>query len=169
MIDLLLYLLLCIAGFILLLIKSNQFSNKHNNLGITGKLIWIDKGNATKPFFNNDYKVLGKPDLMYRIPGGVLAVEYKNRRSGIYNSDIIQAKSAALAARGSGYKVTRILVKTKTQQQYFSLPKKNTVLFSEIEKYVSLTRCAKTGSNMKAVPSTMKCRNCAFMHKCKYV
>ena len=116
--------------------KLYELFRSTNQLGIDGSLVWTDQGKTTKPFFNNDFKILGKPDLMYKIRSGVLAVEYKSRNGRIYNSDIVQAKSAALAARGTGYHVTKVLICTKNQKQYFELPKQDLTLYKSIEKYV---------------------------------
>ena len=111
MIDLLLYSLLALAGIsIFINFLRNAFTTK-SDLRIKGKLIWVDRGRSTKPFFNRVFEVLGKPDLMYQVFGGVLAVEYKSRKGPVFKSDVVQAKCAALAARGNGYKVIRILPK----------------------------------------------------------
>jgi len=168
MIDLLLYGLLVLAGGLLVVnVVRNTFTTK-NELGIEGKLIWVDKGKSTKPFFNNTFEVLGKPDLMYRVLGGVLAVEYKSRNGPIYQSDEAQAKCAALAARGNGYRVIRILLKTNTLEQYIDLPTNDITLFNEIKAFVVLTRQAKSGDKMNALPTVGKCRSCAFKYECRY-
>lgn len=169
MIDLLLYGLLALAAIgIGLNYLRRYLPPTENDLEIEGKLIWVDRGRQTKPFFNKVFEVLGKPDLMYRIFGGVLAVEYKSRCGPVFKSDVIQAKCAALAARGNGYKVIRILVKTSTVDQYIDLPKSDRSLFHEIEDYVVLTKQAKSGQKMKALPNTGKCRSCAFKYDCRY-
>ena len=99
MIDILLYGLLGLAAAALLYNFIRRIARSRSDLGIEGKLIWMDKGRSTKPFFNQVFEVLGKPDLMYRVRGGVLAVEYKSRRGPVFKSDVVQAKCAALAAR----------------------------------------------------------------------
>jgi len=158
-----------VLSFVILVVsKLHRLLRSTNKLGIDGSLIWTDQGRNTKPFFNKDFKVLGKPDLMYKIQSGVLAVEYKSRRSRVYLSDTVQAKSAALAARGAGYHVTKILVCTQTQKQYFELPRQDLTLYKSIEVYVSYVREAKSGSEMKATPSRYKCRSCAYHESCQF-
>ncbi len=149
-------------------IKIILFFRPRNKLGIDGSLIWTDTGKTTEPFFNHNFKVFGKPDLMYKIRSGVLAVEYKSRKGRIYTSDIVQAKSAALAARGSGYHVTKILVRTKTKENYFDLPRNDLALYKEIEVSANHAREAKTGKSMNASPSHFKCRACAYRMKCQF-
>jgi CRISPR/Cas system-associated exonuclease Cas4 (RecB family) len=151
--------------FILILCFRVVFHSR-SKLGIRGELIWVDRGKETKPFFNSEYRVLGKPDLMYKIRSGILAVEYKGRHGNIYQSDIFQAKTAALAARGSGYNVTKLLIKTDKYQRYVKLPKANKDLFKNIERFVNIARSASIGNKMKALPKKIKCRYCAFNYKC---
>lgn len=140
---------------------------RRNPLGVDGELIWIDRGRKTKPFFNRQFRVLGKPDLMYRLnSGGVLAVEYKGRQGRIYDSDVVQAKAAALAARGEGYAVRELLVKTKGTEQRFSLAKADGALFNEIRHFVECARSAKKGAELPARPLAAKCRTCAFGPSC---
>ncbi|UZE97249.1 PD-(D/E)XK nuclease family protein [Alkalimarinus alittae] len=168
MIDALLFGLIAIAllSFIFPLLGKMLSRNK---LGIEGKLIWVDKGRKTNPFFNRVFEVLGKPDLMYKIKGGILAVEYKSRKgTNIYQSDIVQAKTAALAARGEGYKVIRILIKTGSKDQYINLPSSDKALFDEVKQYVDITRSAHRGTALKAWPNKFKCRSCAFNHSCSH-
>ncbi|QFT57092.1 PD-(D/E)XK nuclease family protein [Microbulbifer sp. THAF38] len=169
MIDIFLYGLLGLAAAALLYNFLQHIVSTRNSLGIEGKLIWIDKGRSTKPFFNHAFEVLGKPDLMYRIRGGILAVEYKSRRGPVFKSDVVQAKCAALAARGNGYQVTQLLVKTSTTEQYIELPGTDRALFEEIKKYVILTRQAKAGVRMKPWPNVGKCRGCAYKSSCQHV
>lgn len=138
-----------------------------DNLGIKGKLVWVDHGKNTKPFFNSDYRVLGKPDLMYRVNDGILAVEYKGRKSNIYNSDIAQGLTASLAARGDGYKVTQLLVKTDNTEKYINLPKSDKGLYELIAKHVETVRQAKFGKVLPANPSFYKCLHCAYSQSCQ--
>jgi len=130
-------------------------------------LIWLDEGRSTKPFFNQTYKVLGKPDAMYNDRGYITAVEYKSRRGRIHASDITQAKAAALAARGNGYQVKAVMVKTKTTQQVISLPAADTALYDEISDAVEMARTIKQGAKARsAKPELRKCASCAYNASC---
>lgn len=169
MLELVLYISIGIAFFLFLADYLNRYFFPKNDLYIPGKLIWVDRGKDTKPFFNSTFKVFGKPDLMYAVRGGALAVEYKSRYGTIYESDIAQAKCAALAARGEGYKVVKILLKTSTQKRYISLPKNDKALFDEIKNFVIVARKAKSGSSLRGTPENKKCKSCAYKHDCSYV
>jgi CRISPR/Cas system-associated exonuclease Cas4 (RecB family) len=156
----------CAALWFLYRIFNGRGSSK--GIGVDGKLVWIDKGKSTKPFFNNSFAVLGKPDLLYRIPGGILAVEFKGRHGPVFDSDVVQAKAAALAARGSGYRVVRLLLKTMTTEQYLELPKRDDDLYADIAEFVSYTRVAKAGNPVPARPGARKCAGCAFKNSCQH-
>lgn len=140
--------------------------SKDNKLGIDGKLIWTDHGRNTKPFFNSQFAVFGKPDLLHKIKGGVLATEYKSRKGQIYDSDIVQAKTAALACRGDGHKVIKVLVKTATTERYFPLPKLDNELYKEVAPYIEQARDAKIGKPMMCRPEPRKCRSCSYTNSC---
>ena len=86
------------------------------------RLVWVDKSRKTKAFRNKAYGVSGKPDCIYKLADGYRLVEFKSRKSGIYESDRVQAKAAALAARGgSKYKITEILIQTKSSEETIQL------------------------------------------------
>lgn len=167
MIDSLIYLLLAIAG-LALAFEFFRASKPGGDLGIDGKIIWVDRGYKTKPFIHKAFRIVGKPDLMYRTPTGVLAVEYKSRNGPIYFSDVIQAKSAALAARGSGHRVNQILIKTELTEQYINLPRSDRDLLGDIQEYLIMVREAKNKKTMVARPQATKCRHCAFSGVCKH-
>jgi CRISPR/Cas system-associated exonuclease Cas4 (RecB family) len=162
----LLILAVVIAAVGLRLVK--RIGRSGGPLNIDGKLIWVDEGQSTKPFFNHLYRILGKPDFMYKIKGGVLAVEYKSRKSGVYESDIVQAKCAALAARGNGYRVIKIMVKADSDSKVISLPGDNQILYNEIKRYIDICRDTKAGKTAPALPSRRKCRSCAYRYTCNH-
>lgn len=161
---LILAVVIAVVGFRLV----KRLGRSRDPLNIDGKLIWIDEGQSTRPFFNHLYGVLGKPDFMYKIKGGVLAVEYKSRKSGVYESDIVQAKCASLAARGNGYRVIKIMVKTGSDTKVISLPGDNQILYNEIKRYIDICRDTKAGKTAPALPSRRKCRSCAYKYACDH-
>lgn len=99
---------------------------------------------------------------MYRQKSGVLAVEYKSRKGRVYESDIVQAKTAAPAARGNGHKVVKILIKTSTEERYITLPKRNRQLFNEVKEFIVIARQAKKGVRQNPTPCKFKCRPCPY-------
>lgn len=159
---------LIFLGLLALLLKWARNTFGKSKLGIDGKLIWTDYGRHTKPFFNPKFEVLGKPDLMYRFSAGVLAVEYKSRNGPIFKSDVTQAKCAALAARGEGFKVVRLLLKTSSKEEYIDLPVSDAALYDDIKDFIFTARQAKNGRVMPALPTILKCRGCAYKYQCKH-
>ncbi|MDG9669613.1 hypothetical protein ONV78_17885 [Hahella sp. CR1] len=159
-------LLLIVSALIVIVCRVAYRLKNEDPLGIDGKLVWIDRGRQTKPFFNRSFGVFGKPDLIYRIARGFLAVEYKSRRGVIYESDIVQAKVAALAARGAGYRVTQVLVRTDATERYIDLPASDKELYNEVGIFIEIARQAKAGMKMPAKPNRAKCGACAYKLDC---
>jgi CRISPR/Cas system-associated exonuclease Cas4 (RecB family) len=132
-----------------------------------GELIYVDEGPQIKPFFNQHFRVLGKPDAIYQSGGNITAVEYKSRKASVHNSDIVQAMTAALAARGEHYRVTHVLVITKRDRKSIALPKSDNALFELIKQPVYLVRQIKQGEVGEPSPSKSKCASCAHYTACK--
>jgi len=144
-------------------------SQSANPLGIpNAELFYIDEGKQTKPFFNRQFEVLGKPDAMYKTPTGLVAVEYKSRRGSVQDSDVSQALCAALAARGDGHNVYQVIVKTQTDQIEIDLPRSDEELFNRIKLDVAAARSIKHGGTGTANPHPSKCGSCAHKKSCAF-
>lgn len=137
------------------------------DLGIAGTLVWMDKGKKTKPFLNEEFYVCGKLDLIYQQATTFLGVEYKHRDGQIYESDIVQAKVAALSTRATAYPITRLLIKTRTRERYIELTESDSELYSQVEHYVEMVRLAKTGGELNPRPSVGKCASCGLNASCQ--
>lgn len=159
------YLVVGMLAVIALILLFHIFRSKEKG-DISGKLIWTDHGMKTKPFYHSKFLVFGKPDLMYRIKRGVKAVEYKHRLGQVFDSDIAQALAAALAARGSGYRVIEVLVKTRSTELSIDLRESDAAVYSKLKGYVLLVRKAKDGRPMQKKPELRKCRSCAYREAC---
>lgn len=151
---------------VLVIVWRRRRNSLVDELGIEGDLIWIDDGRQTKPFFNGAFKVFGKPDALYRTRTGVLSVEYKSRNGPVFESDVTQAFCAALAARGDGYRVNQVLIKTSAIQEVFKLPSSDKALFDRIQPAVVHARQAKFGHAVPSRPELKKCRSCGFRGDC---
>ncbi len=131
------------------------------------RLVWVDKSRKTKAFRNKAYGVSGKPDCIYKLADGYRLVEFKSRKSGIYESDRVQAKAAALAARGgSKYKITEILIQTKSTEELIPLIMSDEQLYQDIKYYIELAQKAHQGEPLKAIPEKRKCKYCAYVKVC---
>lgn len=134
---------------------------------VEGKLIWLDRGGSKDTFTNTEFYVCGKPDFIYKQKRGILAVEYKSRNGPVYESDIVQAKVAALAARGSKrYRIDRIMIKTNSTERFVDLPAEDDVLYQEVKRHVEMVRVAKAGGMLMASPTVPKCRSCGYRTPC---
>lgn len=157
---------LAVFTFYFLIIHFRRRGTKKPSHPELGELIWVDESKNTKPFFNKTFKIFGKPDAMYAKGGKVTAVEFKSRKGKIHDSDMWQAMAAALAARGEGYKIKKVRIKTITHSLDIEVPK------SESEHYQFLKVCheaalnAKKGYSSKALPEVNKCAHCAYYSVC---
>lgn len=157
--------LLAILAFLLVLANTRRRAKTPTDPDL-GKLLWVDEGKQTKPFFNKQFKVFGKPDAIYNDNGSVTAVEFKSRKGPIYVSDAAQAATAALAARGDGYKITQVVIKTKTETANIPLPKSDLELYDTLKESVEIARSAKKGCTMCGDPEDSKCIACAYKASC---
>ena len=132
-----------------------------------GAVIWQDDGVSTASLYNATYGVAGKPDWLCDIGrNNVAAVEYKHRKKGFFESDIVQLKCAALAARGQGYTVTRALLRNRTSKKWVRLPADDEKLYQSIKRHVENVRDAKEGRSLKANSASAKCSHCSVRKSC---
>jgi len=151
------------AGWITRRLKVGSSGN------IEGKLIWQDLGRSTKVLVNSTFGVKGKPDSIYKIPGGAKAVEYKHRKGKVFDSDIAQALASSLAARGAGYRIIEVLVLTRTERLSIDLRCSDQTLYEQIQGNVKIVRAARRGKRMRAYASRRKCLACAYRDNCDSV
>lgn len=138
-------------------------------LGLRGEVIWQDHGRQTPVMKNQAYRVLGKGDFLVKLAGekGLTLVEYKSRPRPVFNSDWVQAITAALAARGEGYPVERVMVITGKTREEFELPKSDRDVFELVRHYVGIVRNAKQGNPVPSDPDYRKCSACAYRSRCQ--
>lgn len=105
-----------------------------------GKLVWIDEGLDTKPFFNQEYRILAMPDAIYSKNGNVTVVEYKSRNGPVLESDVIQGLTACLAVKSAGYKVRDLMVITGQETKTVSVPEAAKSLYQMVANYVEGAR-----------------------------
>jgi CRISPR/Cas system-associated exonuclease Cas4 (RecB family) len=134
-----------------------------------GECVWMDKDDA-KPFFDGRFRILGKPDAIFKSEDGAFtAIEYKNRSKGIYSSDIVQAKTAALAARGDMSKkhhISKIVVVNQTDYKEVELPANDFELYEDIKYNVEAVQRIKAGGYGYKTKDKYKCQNCGYKSVC---
>lgn len=134
-----------------------------------GECVWMDSEDA-KPFFDGRFRILGKPDAIFKnAEGEFTAVEYKNRNKGIYSSDILQAKTAALAARGdmkNKHNVSKVVIVNQTDSKEILLPAKDYDLYNEIKYNVEAVQRIKTGEYGYKTKDKYKCNSCGYKYAC---
>lgn len=166
------YLLMLFVVFILLFVLfvfRESPPSRGGSLGVEGELLYADQGRNSKTFISKKYGVGAKPDFLIRLKNGKVAlVEYKNRDNvNIYESDIVQAKVSALAARDT-YPVEVVFIKTKRRLQEIPLPKSNDALYKEVELYVMYARLANKGKMLYEYTDNLnQCGTCSMRTHCQ--
>lgn len=166
------YLLMLFVVFILLFVLfvfRESPPSRGGSLGVEGELLYADQGRDSKAFISKKYGVGAKPDFLVRLKSGKVAlVEYKSRDNGnIYQSDIVQAKVSALAARDT-YPVEVVFIKTKRRLQEIPLPKSNDALYKEVELYVMYARLANKGKMLYEYTDNLnQCGTCSMRTHCQ--
>lgn len=161
-------LFIVIAGFIAVFVLGREILRApiQYPLPFKGKTLWLDK-KGTKAFYNKEYGIVGKPDVIVEAEDGVVAVEYKSRSSQVYTSDIVQLIAATLAARSAGFNITKGLVKTAENFKWVDLSGTNEMLYQKISKYAELAKQAQSGKKgLPASPNYFKCKYCSYAKSC---
>ena len=82
----------------------------------------------TDEFINSKYGVKGKPDMIIELKPNHLVLLFRSRLYGIFDSDIIQAKIAALAARETYPDIKTIYVyNASSRYRQLELPDNDTL------------------------------------------
>jgi CRISPR/Cas system-associated exonuclease Cas4 (RecB family) len=162
------YLVFAVILLSFFLSASRYSPRKRTGTSVSGKNIWLDTGRNTKPFYHPKYAIVAKPDAINRVKGQLQAIEYKSRYGPVFQSDIVQVKAAALAARASGYDIRSALVRTSNQSKLIDLPRSDKDLFEDIRPYYEQAKHIKSGKHHLAVasPDPKKCAKCAYYEHC---
>ena len=127
-------------------------------------IVYQDEGKRSKVFINKKFGVAAKPDIILNTIDGYICTEYKGRKKGIYESDIIEAKAAALAVR-SKYPIVAIQIKNQTESRVYPLPKSDKELYEHIRQYKEMADVAHS-QLLPAKPNRPKCHTCPVKSSC---
>lgn len=160
-------LLLLVTVIVALFLYLRRF--KETTFGFSGRLIWYDSGVKIQPFKHSQYGVIGKPDYLFKVGWNTYAaVEYKSRRGPVYFSDIVQAKCAALAARGNKFNISFLIVQTEVDRIKVDLPNSDSALYDEISVWVELARrAALRDGTIEKTSYIARCRGCGYKNVCQ--
>jgi len=132
-----------------------------------GTVLYIDEPGA-QLFRDTEFGVTSKPDRISSYKKKNYVIEYKSRKNGIFEKDIIQALTGALASwdkiggiseivvYNGSYKYKRVKVKNKKQ------------LFKKLKRYIENAKKVKSGETVKCRVVRNNCRVCPFNKKCKW-
>ncbi|MCF6767597.1 Dna2/Cas4 domain-containing protein [Thiotrichales bacterium 19S11-10] len=124
-----------------------------------------------KIFSCMDHRVRAKPDFLYELSDGSIAiVEYKSRKKGVMPSDVSQLIATAIAVKGhyknqvkKGYILTG-----RGSYKEVNLDMSSHRLVKSIEYQIRAVRDIIRGKEPKLTPNPNKCQNCGFRHICTF-
>jgi CRISPR/Cas system-associated exonuclease Cas4 (RecB family) len=150
------------SSLVLVIYRGNK---NRFNLKEAGHILWKDSDHETA-FYNHQFKIYGKPDLLIESEKGICAVEYKSSPRRIYDTDLIQVYSAALAVRGEGIDVRWVCIKTAACEQVLALPQDDHALYEKIQVHVDQARRALAGQSCPPTQFKAKCYRCSMGNHC---
>lgn len=159
MIDsLLIVLLLLLAFFVIGFIVTRTASSP----------LYSDKGIGSKVFKDKVRRIRAMPDRIEGTQRSALLLEYKSRKGGVYNSDVVQAIASVLAARGSGINITGAQIHTRGGSVKTIELGDDASLERKIKHPLMNARIVMSGGVPKATHQKVKCRGCGYNQVCEY-
>lgn len=128
--------------------------------------LYIDDG-TNKLLVDREFGVTSKPDRVVRFCGKVYLLEFKSRKSGVYDKDIIQACVGGLAYWGAVSPVNFILVYNGSYAFKKLRVKSKQRLFKKCSKYILMAKKIKSGKSVRTRVVGSKCRVCPYRESCK--
>ncbi len=137
--------------------------------GFDAKLVYADQGRSSKDFVNSRFGVRAKPDFVYLLPDGTyVLVEYKNRKSGMRDSDVGQVLASVLAVR-SRYPVRRAFVATNGKLTPVGGAEwTDRAIYDAIREELELVRAIQRGKVPDHSPTPERCARCGYRDDCKW-
>lgn len=158
------YLAFTVLIFLFLLLRKRLFLYRLLN---NSSIVYMDDGNS-KTVVDGEYMVSSKPDRVVNFRGKKILIEYKSRKKGVYDRDVVQALSSALAVwdrfdridavvvYNGGYDYKKITLHSKKQ------------LFKKINKYVVTARKVKVAGSYSGRANHRNCPTCPYKVNCKW-
>jgi len=130
-------------------------------------IIYSDDGSS--PLLKNkQYRVSAKPDFIFTYLNGLAIVEFKGRVKGIKQSDIVQGKVGALAARDKYPGINTLFVYNRSGQfKEIPLPKDNRILYNQVSHEIESARNSKQLIKPIFPVDRRKCNTCSLRNGCR--
>ena len=138
----------------------------------TYRVLWsqnvLFKDEGTVPaFYDKEYGVSGKPDRISQQGKHKYSIEYKSRKKGIFERDIVEALTAALAAYDKIGGIDYVLVYNDSFQRKLIKVRSKKALYRKVKKHVEAARKIKSGSAKWISKTKKNCPTCPYSDNCK--
>lgn len=134
--------------------------------GIGGEALLYQDDGQQRPLKHPGFNISARPDHIVQEGKDVVVVETKGRGHGPYASDWAQAIAGALAARGSGFPVTKARWTNGQRRVTRALPASDAALFEMIRPYHDQVTAVRAGQPVAFHPDAHKCRTCYYRAVC---
>tara|TARA_B100002049_G_scaffold229110_1_gene204325 strand:+ start:68579 stop:69061 length:483 start_codon:yes stop_codon:yes gene_type:complete len=131
-----------------------------------GEVVYLDDG-ASGVIRNSEYRVSARPDRVTNYKGKNYIIEYKSRKKGIYEKDVVQGVVGALAVWGKFDGIDGLVVYNGSYQfKRYSFGSKE-ACYRRVKKAILKAQKIKSGKTVKEKVETSKCRVCPYNTSCK--
>lgn len=119
-------------------------------------------------FVDHEYGVSSRPDRIATYRNKKYVIEYKSRKKGIFEKDVIQAYVGALACWDHFGGIDFVVVYNSSYKYKLIKLRGKKGLYSKVKKHVDNARRIKKGERVRARVSRYKCRVCPYKKSCKW-
>lgn len=139
--------------------------------GFKGIALYVDTDKEAKVFVNHKYKIVAKPDFIFKTSGVLPKYILVERKSGFREPadyDISQVMASVIAARTVYPKINHAILSTKKGNYPIDVNCSNAKLFKMIKRQHNLVQDAYQGKVInETCASPEKCRTCATRYNCQ--
>ncbi|MDP2564390.1 Dna2/Cas4 domain-containing protein [Pseudoalteromonas marina] len=148
--------------FIIIYIRKKYFLYALLN---KGEVFYLDSA-GSELFVNKSYGVTAKPDRISVYKGKKYVIEFKSRKKGVYDKDMVQALVGALASYDYGLKPDFALVYNSSHEYKLVRFKNEKALYKKIKKLIDRTKTIKSTKSISFFFKKGKCAACVYSKSC---
>lgn len=151
-----------VSLYIILVIRRRYFIYALLN---KSDVVYIDE-KGSKSFVNAKYGVLAKPDRVSIYKGKKYVIEFKSRKKGIFDKDIVQALVGGLSCYEDGLSPEFVVVYNSSYEYKVVRIKSEKALLKRIGKLISKAQSIKRSRSTSSFFRKGKCVACIYSNSC---
>lgn len=132
-----------------------------------GEILYIDKSGSCS-YRDVGFGVLARPDRITSFKGKRYVIEYKSRKKGVFDKDVVQALTGALACWDSVGGVDGVVVYNGSYELKYIKIGNKVKLARRLSKHIENAKKVKSGVLVRCRVSKSKCGNCPYNETCKW-